>query len=128
MPDLRTHFVVSGTVGVGTYLLMCQYYQRPPRLDELLVCTGTSLLSGIVPDTLEPALNPNHRAIGHSVALGAGLAQLAISTCGETGEWEEFQKILLAVAIVSYVSHLVADAFTPKGLPLLGIKGSLRGR
>lgn len=120
--------MVSGTVGAGTYLLMCKYYQRPPRLGEFLVCTGSSLLSCIAPDTLEPALNPNHRAIGHSVALGAGMAQLAVSTCGEKGEWEEFHKILLAVAIVSYVSHLVADAFTPKGLPLMGIKGRLRGR
>jgi membrane-bound metal-dependent hydrolase YbcI (DUF457 family) len=105
---------------------MCRYYQRSPRFGEFLVCTGASLLSGIAPDTLEPALNPNHRAIGHSVAMGAWLAQLGISACGKKAESQEFQKILLATAILSYVSHLVADAFTPKRLPVLGIKGHLR--
>jgi membrane-bound metal-dependent hydrolase YbcI (DUF457 family) len=85
-----------------------------------LFCTGLGLVVGTAPDALEPATDPNHRAFGHSLALGAGLAKFAMTTCNKkNGDWEEFQKILVAVAIVAYLAHLIADACTPKGLPLL---------
>jgi inner membrane protein len=120
MPNLKQHLAISGVVSAGTYLAMCQYYGRKPDLGEFMICEAVGLVAGTVPDALEPAIHPNHRALCHSMALGGGLAKFAlVNCCKENGDWEEFLKILAAVATVCYVTHLVADACTPKGLPLL---------
>jgi len=71
--------------------------------------------------TLEPAVDPNHRAFGHSLGLGAGLAKFAMAKCSkENSDWQEFLEIVVAVGTVSYVCHLIVDGFTPRGLPLIG--------
>lgn len=121
MPNIKQHLAISSVASGGTYYVMCRYYGRQPDLGELLVCTGVGLLAGAAPDAFEPALHPNHRALGHSLGVGAGLAKFAMTKCcKENGDWLEFQKILVAVGIVSYLCHLIADGCTPKGLPLLG--------
>jgi membrane-bound metal-dependent hydrolase YbcI (DUF457 family) len=103
------------------YFGMCRYHGRQPALSELLVCEGIGMAAGAAPDILEPATDPHHRALGHSVALGTALTKFAITNYGrENGNWEEFLKIAAAVATVSYLTHLIADALTPKSLPLLG--------
>ena len=121
MPNLKEHLGISVVASAGTYFAMCKYYNRQPDLGELLVCTGVGLLTGAAPDAIEPAIHPNHRALGHSLGLGAGLAKFALTKCcKENGDWQEFQKILVGVAIVSYMCHLIADGCTPRGIPLLG--------
>ena len=120
MSNLGTHLAIGAGSGAGTYLLMCKYYGRKPDLGEALVSTGIGMLAAAAPDVLEPAVSPNHRAFGHSLTLGAGLVRLALTQCSkESGSWQEIEKILLAVALVSYLSRLVADGCTPRGLPLL---------
>lgn len=121
MPNFKEHLGLSAVVSTGTYLAMCRYYDRHPNLGELLVCAGIGIGAGTAPDIFEPATNPHHRAIGHSVALGTALTKFAITNCSrENGNWEEFLKIVAAVACVAYLAHLIADALTPNSLPLLG--------
>jgi len=121
MPNFREHLGLSAVVSAGMYLGMCRYYGRQPALRELLACEGIGIAAGVAPDIFEPATNPHHRALGHSVALGIGLTKFAITNCScENGNWEEFLKIAVAVANVSYLAHLIADSLTPKSLPLLG--------
>ncbi len=121
MPNFKEHLAISGIASASTYLVMCHYYDRQPSLGELLVCTAVGLPVGAGPDALEPAIHPHHRSWGHSLGLGIGLATFAHAKCRkENGDWGEFQKILVAVVIVSYLAHLVADGCTPKGLPLIG--------
>jgi inner membrane protein len=121
LPNLKQHLAISGVASAATYFAMCKYYNRQPDLGELLVCEGFGLFTGVAPDAIEPAIHPNHRAFGHSLALGTGLTKFAIvNCCKENGDWQEFLKILLAVGTVTYVCHLIADGFTAKGLPLLG--------
>jgi membrane-bound metal-dependent hydrolase YbcI (DUF457 family) len=121
MPDFKQHLAISGVATAATYFFMCNYYGRQLDFGEFLACEGVGLVAGAAPDALEPATDPNHRALGHSLALGTGLAKLAIAKCSkENGDWEEFLKIAAAVAIVAYIVHLIADGFTAKGLPLLG--------
>lgn len=120
MPNFKDHFVLSSLATAGTYLAMCRYYNREPELGEFLVCEAVGVAAGAAPDVLEPAKHPNHRGLGHSVAAGTALAKLALANCcQENGDWREFLKIIVAVATISYIVHLVADAFTPKSLPLL---------
>jgi len=121
MPNFKEHVAMSAVASAGTYIAMCWYYGRQPNVGELFVCEGVGILAGVAPDILEPATNPNHRALGHSVAVGAVLSRFAIAKCSrENPEWQEFLKIAATVTIVSYVVHLIADGFTAKGLPLLG--------
>jgi membrane-bound metal-dependent hydrolase YbcI (DUF457 family) len=120
MPNFKDHLLISGFASAGTYLVMCRYYGRQPHLGELILCTGTGLLTGALPDVIEPAIHPNHRAFGHSILVGGGLAKLAMTNCArENAAWEEFLKILAAVGTVAYVCHLIADGLTPTGLPFL---------
>lgn len=121
MPNFREHLGLSAVVSAGMYFVMCRYYGREPAFSELLVCEGIGMAAGAAPDILEPATDPHHRALGHSVALGTTLIKFAVSNCGrENGNWEEFLKIAAGVATVSYLAHLIADSLTPKSLPLLG--------
>jgi membrane-bound metal-dependent hydrolase YbcI (DUF457 family) len=121
MPNFRKHLALSAIVSAGTYFAMCRYYDRQPNLGEFLICEGIGIAAGAAPDILEPATDPHHRGLGHSVALGTVLTKLAITNCNrENANWQEFLKITAAAATVSYVVHLIADGFTPNGLPLLG--------
>lgn len=121
MPNAAQHGLIGAAAGGATYVLMCRYYKRQLDFGEFLVCAGAGLLSAAVPDLLEPALHPHHRQLAHSVTTGGLLAKYAsIMCCAENGTWDEFRKILVASAIGGYISHLVADGCTPRGLPLLG--------
>lgn len=121
MPNAKEHLLISGVASAGAYLLLCHYLGRKPDWGEFLVCETVGLLTGVAPDVVEPAINPNHRGFGHSVALGAGLTKFALAVCSrENADLADFGKIVMAVATVSYGCHLIADGFTPSGLPLLG--------
>jgi inner membrane protein len=121
VPNLKQHFAISTVTSAVTYFAMCKYLAREPDFGELLICEAAGMVTGAAPDILEPAVNPHHRAFGHSLALGTGLTKYAQLKCGrENTDWKQFQKILVAVVIVAYLAHLVADAFTPRGIPMLG--------
>lgn len=121
MPNFKQHLMISAVASGVTYFAMCRYYGRPANFGEFLTCEGAGVFSGAAPDLIEPAINPNHRALGHSVTLGAGLAKIAVDKCDrENSDWRQFSKILVAVIVVCYLAHLIADGLTPKGLPLLG--------
>lgn len=121
MPNAAQHAAIGGVAAGGTYLVMCRYYRRQPRLGEFVICGGAGVLATGLPDLLEPAAHPHHRQFAHSLVVGGLLAKFALEECGASNkDWGEFPKIFLAVLIVAYISHLIADGFTPRGLPLLG--------
>ena len=104
MANSSEHALYGGLAGGITYLLMCQHYDRQPDLLELLVCTGTGVLAGAVPDALEPADHPHHRQFAYSFTAGALLMRLANDQCRiENGGLDQFEKILLASGIAGYV-------------------------
>jgi hypothetical protein len=102
----------------------------------------------MLPDRLEPATSPRHRAGFHSAAVGilaAGLAECARAFERRTCEWAAAQRLAAASetdvlrrslatavawiaeflgsavvgAFAGYVSHLAADSSTPLGIPLI---------
>jgi inner membrane protein len=119
LANASQHAVIGGMAGGSTYVAMCSYYKRQARLDELLICIGVGVATAAVPDLLEPALHPHHRQIAHSFTTGGVLAKLATEKCFTNCEWDQLQKIVLAAAIAGYLSHLVADACTPRCLPII---------
>lgn len=121
MANAAEHMTVAGGATAITYLAMCRRFNRQPRLDEAVLCTGIGIFSGIAPDLLEPALHPNHRQFFHSLTAGGAIVATGSQLCGrENLKLDEFTKVLAACAVVGYVCHLLLDGSTPKGLPLLG--------
>jgi len=104
---------------------------------------------GRLPDIIEPALNPRHRSVAHAivpaVAIGAKVVPIFLSGKQQLRQCADgcrarrddatgfFEKIFLWLAekclrlvcgamaglASGYASHLVLDAFTPMGLPLI---------
>ncbi|MEW6158999.1 MAG: metal-dependent hydrolase [Verrucomicrobiota bacterium] len=138
MPNKGTHVVIAAGTGVTLDLLL-QYFShrldnigRPPEMRTPfepnwaevgvvgLACVGGALM----PDGMEPATDPNHRAVCHSVLAGAVVAipvACKFQEMKENGCRELLPRAALAFG-VGYLTHLGADALTPKGLPLVGVR------
>lgn len=135
----RTAHVNAGVAcgAVTSIALACD----DDRADVFLEMLGGAIggwLGGRLPDLLEPATNPDHRAIFHSLTVGGGGNALAFSKlpqlqadlrerarqCTAAGDdWGALGLNILAGLIAGlaagYVSHLVLDSTTPKSLPIL---------
>lgn len=148
MPDYATHARAGAVSGA----LVALYRARSAPSDQMLAETLGGLVGGFVggvlPDVLEPARDPNHRKLAHSVIAGGALTLTRVAewqaACRSTAdaatarvaaypvgssersraEWDALFWRLVAGALVGlvtgYASHLVLDAGTPRGLPLLG--------
>lgn len=120
MANFGTHAAVGALAGLGVYALYKQSKNEQWTWQGALGSAGLGVMAASLPDALEPALHPNHRALAHSVAALLatiyGTARLADSP-GVDGQ----TKVAGAVAAAGFVSHLLLDAGTPMGLPLLGI-------
>jgi len=79
--------------------------------------TAISVLGGtvaLIPDILEPATNPNHRGFFHSIVFGA---TAWYATHGRhSDQWDSNQREVMRLLCYCYLSHLAADATTPKGI------------
>jgi len=125
MANAAEHMTASGIAGAITYLAMCRYYHRHPTIGGALTGIGVAVVSGMGPDLLEPALHPNHRQFCHSITAGALVLKAGTSICNDANrQWTELAKIVTACIIVGYLTHLVLDACTQKGLPILGKPGA----
>jgi inner membrane protein len=121
MANLKEHAWIGAGVGVLTYAIMRDIYERPFDLGEMLMCAALSTVAATVPDVIEPALHPHHRSFAHSFVTAAGLLRIAVGFCDpNNSDWDPWQKTLWASATAGYLSHLAADGCTPRGLPLLG--------
>jgi membrane-bound metal-dependent hydrolase YbcI (DUF457 family) len=77
---------------------------------------------GTLPDLLEPATNPNHRQLLHSI-LFAGFLCYGLNRLYDwepRTESERVRKYALLFAGGANGIHLVMDAMTPKSLPVIG--------
>ena len=149
MANRNDHLLFGGIAGAGACLLAATLDQRKPSWLELLGATLSGIAAASLPDWIEPALHPNHRAFFHSVTFaGVGLPPLwatlqqtraeqlqaaafceVQATCaksqaiaeywqGQTATHRFWAGTMLGL-IPGYVSHLAADAVTPKSLPLI---------
>ena len=112
------HAIIGALASLGLYGLYKYVKQEKPTV---LGAIGSLLLGGIagvLPDIVEPATNPNHRSLFHSITL------LAMLTYGNKKVWEsqnltEDQKVAISMISAAYGSHLVSDSSTPKSIPLI---------
>ena len=143
MPRKDTHLVVGALAGgVVTYLLAKHEGSKDPFMEAIGGALG-GLTTACLPDWIEPAFTPSHRASAHSVAAGAGVSMLipalrqfaidsrkyaetpAFKTLGaEAVRPDEVTRMMNYLAAgaavglaVGYLAHLVLDGHTPAGLP-----------
>lgn len=116
--DSGKHIAIGALLGFGGYLFYKYLKNEPPSLVGTLMSLLGGAFAGLLPDLLEPATNPNHRSLFHSVTL------LALLLYGNYKVWQndnlnEHQKLAMSLLSTAYSSHLIADSATTKGLPLL---------
>jgi len=121
LANRSTHAAVGALAGLAIYGLVKQSQNEDWTLGGVTAAIGCGVAVGISADVLEPALLPNHRGPFHSVALLMGIAY-ANKRALESTQMTLEQKMATVVASAAYVSHLILDAATPMGLPLLGIE------
>lgn len=105
---------------------------------EALTMSAAAVCASKLPDVdLKWSKGPNHRSFTHSLILGAVLLAASIFSKGwldgispsggglpEDLQWLAAAPGTFAVgAGVGYLSHLVLDAMTPKGIPLVLPRG-----
>jgi membrane-bound metal-dependent hydrolase YbcI (DUF457 family) len=142
----RTHSRAGIVAGIGTYGLHKYVHQQPWELVQVAGAGIGGAVGGIVPDMLEPATNPHHRELFHSVAAGsiailAGkdsrsmlmwlqeesnrLNLLIPYTVDFWGKlWLQIKKLVLDLLIGfilgfcgGYLSHVFLDSMTPNSIP-----------
>ncbi len=113
----RTHRVMGGLVGGVAYVVCCKAFGYEATLPGLAISVGVGVASASLPDLLEPASHPNHRAFFHSIAFN-GLLAVSLRKGWLSPAISPDQKSLLTIGMLAYLSHPCLDSFTPKGLPL----------
>lgn len=119
MPNAKTHMLLGAGVGVTAVLLD---KNKHPVSHHITIVPVVGAVMGKLPDILDPEFHPNHRQFFHGVTLltllSAGL--LKAYRWSPEEPFEKFIRGLMLIRGVAYLSHLICDASTPKGLPLLG--------
>ena len=118
MPNAKQHALIGAGVGLAGWFVYCRITQREMKWEEFALAGIGGAVVGLVPDLLEPAIHPNHRSWLHSYAC-AGLLGYWTKRAWENPALNQLQKAQLTICSLSYLSHLIADGNTAKGLPLL---------
>ena len=149
MANHREHLIAGAAAGFGICLLTAVAAGRKISISELIGAVVSGMTFSKLPDILEPAIHPNHRSTFHSLGfIGAAappawkwseekmqehrrLAEMSrIQADAATSQQERNRWQMMALAhdlaagffvgiVPGYVSHLLADSLTPKGLPIL---------
>jgi membrane-bound metal-dependent hydrolase YbcI (DUF457 family) len=112
------HFAIGS---IMAFLVNCIQQKQASLKVDFGKAAVWGLLGGsvaLLPDILEPAINPNHRSSFHSIGLGLGLI-LFNKSLAENKNISDESKRFLSTMSLAYGSHLLADSTTPKELPVL---------
>ena len=119
--NAAAHALHAATVVGGAHAIhdLRQHGQFTPMP---LASGGLAALLGSLPDWIEPAYNPHHRQFFHSVTFlcGVGYVTYRVYRWQPDTPWQKLMKWLGVVAGGAYMVHLMCDARTPRGLPMLG--------
>jgi inner membrane protein len=114
----NVHFLVGAGVSVGVYLGFCRLTNKQPTILGALATGVTGGVVALLPDFLEPAIHPNHRAFFHSVATLGLSAYLGLCQVDDP-QLSQDDKFVALLGSLAYISHLLLDGFTPKSLPVI---------
>lgn len=108
----------AGVATIANYIVQSERAIHDPKTKfdvvENLTCAAIGAGVACLPDLLEPATSPNHRATCHSLLTFALLGGMVDKLRAEGQGSSPFVTLVL----LPYLSHLGADALTPKCLPI----------
>jgi membrane-bound metal-dependent hydrolase YbcI (DUF457 family) len=118
MPDAGKHLGIACIAGVLAYIGYKRCRKEEITLEGLLKSVLTAGFFGMLPDLAEPATDPNHRGLIHSLVAFIGGTY---GTCKglQDNRVNSPAKELLLAAFAGYTSHLLVDGTTPRRLPLV---------
>ncbi len=120
MSNGATHIAASG-LGVFACAATQEYLENGEVSWQPIALGALAAKTAKLPDIIEPAFHPNHRQFFHSLGF-AGLIGYGMY---ELYKWEtedDLEKVLRLASLAiggSYLIHLLCDATTPKGLPVI---------
>lgn len=121
MANGSTHQMLGGLAGLAITRLDKPELRTP--LHHPVVAFASGAILGKLPDVIEPAWNnPHHRQFFHGVVFLTGVS-IGIKKVWDSHPETELGRWLRAAALIAggaYISHLLADAVTPRSLPLIG--------
>ena len=116
----KEHLLLGGVISGCGYVLYRLAEKKQIDLLDLILYSIGGAIAGILPDILEPATNPSHRSLFHSITTFIMIAQANNSICDDSNQTlTNDQKTAISIFSAAYCSHLVTDSFTTKGLPIL---------
>ncbi|MBT8378535.1 MAG: hypothetical protein KJN64_04840, partial [Ignavibacteria bacterium] len=135
MPNGNIHKTAGSIFGSIAYLAIQNSSGPNEQVDlgELILSSGVGLSAARIPDLLEPATNPNHRAFFHSIVFGGIIVYIGVQAWKDLQimkserlasgcrRWSlnEFVDIAIVIASGSVLIHLIMDGFTKKGLNII---------
>lgn len=111
------HRITGALVSGSFYLGAARVFESQPTLGGLIAAVGAGAVMASLPDLIEPADHPNHRAFFHSVVFNGVLAAYLRNVW--LGERAPEEKILLIILGLAWLSHPCLDALTPKSVPFI---------
>ncbi len=120
MSNGATHKVASGA-GIFITAALQEYLDTGKISSKSFVAGGLAAATGRLPDIIEPATSPNHRQFFHSLtfAVGLGFGMYKLYEWETEEDWQELLRFSGLVIGGSYLIHLLCDAGTPRGLPIV---------
>jgi len=118
MANKMTHAAIGALIAFTGYGLYKYIKEESMSLEEIVVSLIVGGLFGLVPDIIEPATSPNHRAFFHSILM---LIMLVFVNY-EFWRIENFSdtlKLIILAASIGYGSHILTDSTTEKRVPLI---------
>jgi len=112
------HMGVGAVVGGTAYLVLIKIKGEQPTFPKLLGYSLAGAFVATIPDLLEPAIQPNHRAFFHSVLFN-GILVIATNYLWRNPDISLTQRIFWTTLSLAFLSHPLLDSTTPKGIPLI---------
>lgn len=115
------HELVAGVL-VGAYIADKEQKSGTTTVKPFVGGAAAAIFTTL-PDVLEPATSPNHRAFLHSVAFAGmvGVALRQLWRWAPETDGERFLKGAAQVCAGAYLIHLALDMTTKKSLPWIGV-------
>ncbi|WP_370979008.1 metal-dependent hydrolase [Agaribacterium sp. ZY112] len=120
MANGPTHQLIGGLTALA--VMTADKEENRTVLHHPLVALACGALLGKLPDVIEPANNPHHRQFFHGCLFLTGVGY-GVKQVWDMKPQTEVGRLARAAGLIvggAYISHLLADAVTPRSLPLIG--------